>query len=1409
MSETSGSARQAAVNPTQPVRAEGRSENPSPLSHRIDRQGEHGETHSDSFSEERFVSLREGSWESYSFDSEEPTFGGRSSRPSSRTSLRDRRKQFDLTTPTLIDEEDEIEDIMSMESHTPHRHLSEEDASLRRTPGATMYKSAFESSQESLRSLQGTMGASVAVERREKDATSLGFGLTLTTPVASTAERQQTSKSNKETTLWQDSDDSKLSSQMSTLPNQTPGGSSSTPFMRIAADNKLQAESKGQFSLSSWSRSASHESAAIAGDSRSAAISPTTLRLREDLGNLLQEDEDDDYTLELSSTFRGDLQATTTNGDDWTGSYVFSAGEQPSKPGVPRNYASQREGKGRRRPAGSQRSNLQHAQQPKPRRNVNEGFEFGKSRGDEVVSPQLINFGGAFAPPSNSGNFMKPIPSSAPVGFHYGPPSSFVPTFTTGNFQFGVQQPSGYQDPSFEAAQHGHVFGSAQQSQGFSPNPVYFVPATSPPLPQQGSEMQAAAREFVPTSTRSANSQFTGQAWSPPPHFDPSLDQSNWAGAATFRFVPNYTYNYPPQQTHANSRATMTPSPHLSGWHSVMSAGPLDQYSRAAMTPTPTLSQTSATSQDAQQRDPYQKKKDLKRGKAGKKKFQQQLPKEKADTPTPGKKTPTFKKGKEQSRTPNQEGEEGGVSTAEDPADCRRGELVESPATRTAFKEFYRSFRNEERSSFQKAEEFARRAIESSSVPENVHWRVYLELADLAKRSNRFPEARRLYRQVCQLQPYAFQGWLEYSKLEEECGNLNRVMNILHAGLEYCEYNEALMTRALKLQEKTGNLDTARVLLARLKHVGIHKVWKTVLEGALIEARAGNVTTSRRVLKYLMHHVPWYGPLYLEAYRLERDQGQVQEALKVVEKGLLAIPRYGPLWFGALRLCEEIDYANNAFDLPTACDMVERAIESISKELVWKVHLEAAQMLERALLHRVSLDDPRFNEMLDPTRRRLSLTILTCPSNLRWRVWLAAARSELGFGQSSRARKLFLKAHNVVPEKGRSSTLLECARLEEFLGDTALARAILCKGRSDYAHDWKVWLESVLLEIRDTQFLRAIEICTSALELHSGTGRLWAALVQLRQYQGGDTEQRQALKHALHAVPKSGEVWCEGARIHLNPFSTTFDIDRARRHLYFATKFTPQYGDSFVEGIKLEVIQQWLVHVADTLWEDTKADLEHARAEGPENIALSKYVAAVTLLVSSALADEKEETGKCAALVSSLRERLTPEAIKTSIDLSDLRQACSNADPNYGSLWFYCRKGASDPTRKIIDRAAEVVSKEMHDYSHIYLAAMLRRKAVLAIADLKRPHVDGILEKTDPTLAEWEDAADIALSAATSLDEIFKSIASTRSEPRFHSSVNGSLFVTGLTKLNKQQSVPSMGLAERKMALFGNDALFP
>ncbi len=149
------------------------------------------------------------------------------------------------------------------------------------------------------------------------------------------------------------------------------------------------------------------------------------------------------------------------------------------------------------------------------------------------------------------------------------------------------------------------------------------------------------------------------------------------------------------------------------------------------------------------------------------------------------------------------------------------------------------------------------------ALPLSCRWRGCIEVAEAAKRENLTKVARTYYKKAIQLQPYASQAWLEYAKLEDECGELEKcqlvsksflinsayTIKILKYGLSYCPYNEGLIVKAVRLDERLGYLREARSILARLRDIDIERSWRTIMEGALLEARVGNIQTARRIFK--------------------------------------------------------------------------------------------------------------------------------------------------------------------------------------------------------------------------------------------------------------------------------------------------------------------------------------------------------------------------------------------------------------------------------------------------------------------------------------------------------------------------------------------------------------------------------
>ena len=97
-----------------------------------------------------------------------------------------------------------------------------------------------------------------------------------------------------------------------------------------------------------------------------------------------------------------------------------------------------------------------------------------------------------------------------------------------------------------------------------------------------------------------------------------------------------------------------------------------------------------------------------------------------------------------------------------------------------------------------------------------------------------------------------------------------------------------------------------------------------------------------------------------------------------------------------------------------------------------------------------------------------------------------------------------------------------------------------------------------MLELRNGFFTEAEEMVKSSLQVHNATGRLWATLIQLQHARSeekpGFEETYMTFIKSLNEIPKSGEVWCEGARLHMNshPKNPYYDLNMAKKYLEFA-----------------------------------------------------------------------------------------------------------------------------------------------------------------------------------------------------------------------------------------------------------------
>jgi len=395
-----------------------------------------------------------------------------------------------------------------------------------------------------------------------------------------------------------------------------------------------------------------------------------------------------------------------------------------------------------------------------------------------------------------------------------------------------------------------------------------------------------------------------------------------------------------------------------------------------------------------------------------------------------------------------------------------------------------------------------------------------------------------------------------------------------------------------------------------------------------------------------------YGPVFLEAARFEERIGEHFNAVRLVEMGLQRVSHYGPLWFAAFRIHERLEAESGrmpvAFHLPRTRNALSAALQALPPELRWKVHFVAAHVEMRAAAAIRPQNEASARECIERCRDAFTRSVTLCPTNLKWKVRAAAARLELRIKNVKDARGHLDEALQSAPMKYRSLVLIERAALEELTSNINEARRYLDvsmlkpaaataattqetttrtttennkknKSRNSRVDGrWRLIHSRALLELRAGNLTYATEIVRKALESEQGNGRLWALSLQLKQRSSSckSDEIHDILTRALGLAPKSGEVWCEGCRYYLNPKHDRFSLSKSRDCISRALRFTPQFGDTFIEWLRLEILEKLKSLDSRMSW-NTKTIM--------------------------------------------------------ALDTSHVECRCVHADPNYGELWFQCK----------------------------------------------------------------------------------------------------------------------------------------
>ncbi|ELP87293.1 ubiquitin ligase E3 alpha, putative [Entamoeba invadens IP1] len=399
----------------------------------------------------------------------------------------------------------------------------------------------------------------------------------------------------------------------------------------------------------------------------------------------------------------------------------------------------------------------------------------------------------------------------------------------------------------------------------------------------------------------------------------------------------------------------------------------------------------------------------------------------------------------------------------------------------------------------------------------------------------------------------------------EERGQFEEIGELLDACLPHCD-DENIITKAITWWEKLGKYNKIRRMLenkvkGKYTFKNISNIWKLMFEGATFESRIGAWYFGIEALKFVSLKKTTgtaTAPLYYEYANLNYKMMNYEEAKLICKIGLKYAPKYIHLLVLLIRsTCRIYDEkTNKSKDLKEALQKevsgyITEYVGGLSNDVQWKAYLEAAM---------ISFD----YEWCEMANNYLQRCLECSTPNTTWKTNVLVARH--AFTKNVALSAQFLKnTENQINDKQRGIPLMERAHIAEISGKFKEACEV-AENIIEVIDDWKYSIEAIMIYVRCGRVDDAYSLCCKIVKEYPSTGRVWGLYVMLSG-EKGDAVQKKAFELALKNAPKSGEVWCEGARMEIK--KGNFYL--ALVFLHYAMVFTPQYGDIYVELIRLVI----------------------------------------------------------------------------------------------------------------------------------------------------------------------------------------------------------------------------------------------
>ena len=223
-----------------------------------------------------------------------------------------------------------------------------------------------------------------------------------------------------------------------------------------------------------------------------------------------------------------------------------------------------------------------------------------------------------------------------------------------------------------------------------------------------------------------------------------------------------------------------------------------------------------------------------------------------------------------------------------------------------------------------------------------------------------FPRrARIVFLDLASEQPLFIPLWIEFYRMEIECGEYLSAHLILKSALAYHPKNELLLQKLIRVDEKLMDVASLMYTVEGLVQMDTQKSLRTAMEGVASLARLGYQQFAASVYERVISNPRFsLGNFFLEFMNFEKHCGWYYELLRLSQTALQRYFKYGPLWFYCFTLIEHYytlmwrrDVVANRVDCRVYDEYMKKAVGCLTNDILWRVFFVQIQFCNRAVLH--------------------------------------------------------------------------------------------------------------------------------------------------------------------------------------------------------------------------------------------------------------------------------------------------------------------------------------------------------------------------------------------------------------------------------------------------------------------------